>query len=84
MYELYLDIVVVFMFYPNAKSAICRMWQNKHNHDLHFILSFMSGSFLMFSTVTSHLSTTTTTIVVWESIYVELFLLKGNPSAQFT
>lgn len=54
------------------------------SHDLHSLLSFTFGVFLMFSTVTSHLPTTTTTSVAWESLYAECHLLKGNPPAHFT
>lgn len=73
-----------FKFYPDEKFSICRMYQNKQNHALHSILSFAFRGFLVFSTVSSPLPTTTTTSVVQESIYAEFHLLKGNPSVYFT
>lgn len=62
-HEIYLDMVVGFWFYPDENVSIFGMYQNKQNHDLHSILSFTFGDFLMFSTDTSHLPTTTTTFV---------------------
>ena len=53
-----------FKFYPDEKFSTCRMYQNKQNHALHSILSFAFRGFLVFSTVSSHLPTTTTTSVV--------------------
>lgn len=35
-----LDMVVVFRFHPDEKFSICRMYQNKQNHELRSILSF--------------------------------------------
>lgn len=79
-----LDMLVVFLFYLNKKFAICTLWQNKQNHTLRFMLSLIPGGSLVFPTIPSHLPRTITTFVAWKSVCVELFLLKRNPSVQFT
>lgn len=58
-HRLYLDMVMVFTYHPDEKLSVSRRYQNKQNHNLCSMLSFTFGAFLTFSTVTSHLPTTT-------------------------
>lgn len=85
-HRLYLDMVVVFTFHPDEKCSVSRMYQNKQNHNLRSMLSFTFGAFLTFSTVTSHLPTTTPPSVaqnpsLLNSTYYEEILLCTLPKS---